>query len=247
MTSSNPGPVLYWKRSGMLAPFVPADVANWPAGDKDPEGYFAVNCLTFAAMGYNTRLVKPKEAPTSFAELLDPKWKGKLVKAHPGYSGTIVTATLAISHVLGWDYLEKLGKQQVLQVQSAVDPPRKIAQGERDVMVDGAEASALQLLANGAPIALIYPTEGTPAAVLNGVVMQQAPHPNAARLFISFMFSPEGQQIFVDYGFRSLHPEVHEPAGRKPLSEIKILRTDPQEQEQAGEEIKIRYARYFGT
>jgi len=102
-------------------------------------------------------------------------------------------------------------------------------------------------LANGAPIALIYPTEGTPAAVLNGVVMQQAPHPNAARLFISFMFSPEGQQIFVDYGFRSLHPEVHEPAGRKPLSEIKILRTDPQEQEQAGEEIKIRYARYFGT
>ena len=114
-------------------------------------------------------------------------------------------------------------------------------------MVDGAEASAFQLIANGAPIALVYPSEGAPAAPLNGAIMKQAPHPNAARLFLSFMFSREGQQIFVEYGFRSLHPETKEPAGRKPLAEIKMLRTDPQEQEQAGEEIKSRYARYFGT
>jgi iron(III) transport system substrate-binding protein len=247
VTSSNPGPILYWKRNEMLAPFVPAELAKWPAADKDPEGYYAVNGLTFAAMGYNTRLVKPEEAPKSLAELLEPKWKGKLVKAHPGYSGTIVTATLAVSHALGWEYFEKLGQQQVMQVQSAVDPPRKIAQGERAVMVDGAEASALQQMGNGAPIALVYPTEGTPAAPLNGVVMKQAPHPNAARLLISFMFSPEAQQIFVDYGFRSLHPEVREPPGRKPFAEIKVLRTDPQEQERMGEEIKTRYARYFGT
>ena len=247
VTSSNPGPVLYWKRNDMLVPYVPADLAKWPAADKDPEGYYAVNGLTFAAMGYNTRLVKPEEAPKSLAELLEPKWKGKLVKAHPGYSGTIVTATLAISRALGWDYFEKLGKQEVMQVQSAIDPPRKIAQGERAVMVDGAEASAFQLIANGAPIALVYPSEGAPAAPLNGAIMKQAPHPNAARLFLSFMFSREGQQIFVEYGFRSLHPETKEPAGRKPLAEIKMLRTDPQEQEQAGEEIKSRYARYFGT
>ena len=114
-------------------------------------------------------------------------------------------------------------------------------------MVDGAEASAFQLIGSGAPIALVYPVEGTPAAVLNGVVMQRAPHPNAARLFINFMFSREGQQIFADYGFRSVHPEVRDPPGRKPLAEIKVLRTDPEEQERAGEEIKTRYARYFGT
>jgi iron(III) transport system substrate-binding protein len=247
VTSSNPGPILYWKRNGLLAPFVPGDAGRWPTADRDPEGYYAVNCLTFAAMGYNTRLVKPEDAPKSLAELIEPKWKGKLVKAHPGYSGTIVTATLAVSQALGWEYFEKLGKQQVLQVQSAVDPPRKVAQGERPVMVDGAEASAFQLIGSGAPIALVYPVEGTPAAVLNGVVMQRAPHPNAARLFINFMFSREGQQIFADYGFRSVHPEVRDPPGRKPLAEIKVLRTDPEEQERAGEEIKTRYARYFGT
>ena len=205
------------------------------------------DCLTLAAMGYNSRLVKPEEAPKSFAELLDPKWKGKLVKAHPGYSGTIVTSTLALSKALGWEYFEKLGQQQILQVQSAVDPPRKVAQGERPVMVDGAEASALQLISSGAPIVLVYPVEGTPAVTLNGAVMKQAPHPNAARLFMNFLYSREAQQIFVDYGFRSVHPDVREPSGRKPLSEIKVLRTDPEEQERAGGEIKTRYARYFGT
>src|SRR5581483_9510932 len=100
----------------------------------------------FCIIAYNTNLVKKEDAPKSFTDLLDPKWKGKLVKAHPGYSGTIVTATLAVSKVLGWEYFEKLGQQQVMQVQSAIDPPRKIAQGERAVMVDGAEASAFQLL-----------------------------------------------------------------------------------------------------
>jgi iron(III) transport system substrate-binding protein len=122
-----------------------------------------------------------------------------------------------------------------------------VAQGERPVMVDGAEASALQLIASGAPIVLVYPTEGTPAVTLNGALMKQAPHPNAARLFMNFMYSREGQQIFVDYGFRSVHPEAREPSGRTPLSEIKVLRTDPEEQERLGGEIKARYARYFGT
>jgi len=247
VTSSNPGPILYWKREGLLAAFVPEDVARWPAADRDPEGYYAANCLTFAAMGYNSRMVKPEEAPKSFADLLDPKWKGKLVKAHPGYSGTIVTSTLAVSKALGWEYFEKLGQQQVLQVQSAIDPPRKVAQGERPVMVDGAEASALQLIGSGAPLVLVYPVEGTPVVTLNGAVMKQAPHPNAARLFMNFMYSREGQQIFVDYGFRSVHPEAREPSGRTPLSEIKVLRTDPEEQERLGGEIKARYARYFGT
>src|SRR3954454_2300977 len=61
VTSSNPGPVLYWKRNGLLAPYLPEDVAKFPAADRDPEGYYAADCLTFAVMGYNTRLVKPED------------------------------------------------------------------------------------------------------------------------------------------------------------------------------------------
>jgi iron(III) transport system substrate-binding protein len=246
ITSSNPGPILYWKRNNLLAPFVPAETADWPQTTRDLDGYYTVDCLTLAVMGVNTKLVKPEDAPKTWTDLLDPKWKGKLVKAHPGYSGTIVTSTLALSKLLGWQYFEKLGQQQVMQVQSAIDPPRKLAFGERSVMIDGAEASALQQQEQGAPIALIYRAEGTPAVPLNGVLMKLAPHPNAARLFYSFLFSNEAQQIFVKYGFRSVRSDVADPPGGKPIKDIKLLFTDPQEQENAAEEIKKRYAQYFG-
>ena len=69
--------------------------------------------------------MKPEDAPKSFADLLDPKWKGKMVKAHPAYSGTIMNATFQIARDLGWGYLEKLAKQNVMQVQSATDTPKK--------------------------------------------------------------------------------------------------------------------------
>ncbi len=59
---------------------------------------------------------------------------GKIVKAHPGYSGTILTATYQTARDVGWDYYEKLAKQRVMQVQSASDPPKKLALGERAIM-----------------------------------------------------------------------------------------------------------------
>ena len=78
-----------------------------------------------------------EDAPKSYADLLDPKWQGKIVKAHPGYCGAILTATFVLSRDLGWPYFENLAQQKVMQVQSAADPPKKILLGERAVMADG--------------------------------------------------------------------------------------------------------------
>src|SRR5205085_11270655 len=111
----------------------------FPSEHKDPDGTFATWRMTLSVMGYNTRLVKPEDAPKSFADLLDPKWAGKIVKAHPGYSGTILTATFEIARDVGWPFFEKLAQQRVMQVQSATDPPRKLVAGERAVMADGSE------------------------------------------------------------------------------------------------------------
>src|SRR6266566_2923028 len=75
----------------------PPDVQRFAAQYKDPDGYYAVWRATLSVMGYNTKLVAPQEAPTGYLDLLDPKWKGKLVKSHPGYSGTSLTGTFAIT------------------------------------------------------------------------------------------------------------------------------------------------------
>ncbi|MBI1779025.1 MAG: extracellular solute-binding protein [Proteobacteria bacterium] len=248
LESSDQTHFLAWKRQGWLEPFLPTEVAEkWPAAERDPDGCFASVRYTLSAMGYNTKQVKPEDAPKSYADLLDKKWSGKIVKAHPGYSGIIMTATFAISQALGWEYFEKLGKQRVMQLQSATEPPKKIALGERAIMADGSEYLVLQMKESGSPVDVIYPSEGTPIAIGGLAIAKNMPHPNAAKLFVSYFFSREGQQLMSDVAaLRSFHPEVKLKAGRKPLSEIKILRSDPAEQEKAMETIKQKYAQYFG-
>src|SRR4029077_6633339 len=98
-------------------------------------------------------------------DLLDPKWKGKIVKAHPGYSGGAMTATFQTARDVGWDFYEKLAKQSIMQVQSIADPPKKLALGERSVMSDGAEYVTLLLKEKGDENAPAYSTGGTPLVV----------------------------------------------------------------------------------
>ena len=177
---------------------------------------------------------------------LDPKWKGKIVKAHPAYSGTVVTATYAMVRELGWNYFDKLSKQNVLQLQSATDTPNKVALAERAVMADGNEYNVLMLSEAGKPIRTIYPQEGAPLITMPAAIFKAAPHPNAARLVQSYLYSRETQQMLVDVGaMRSLHDQVKDKPGRTPLSQIRVLKSDPAEVEQVAEEIKRRYSQYF--
>ena len=135
---------------------LPEDVArHFPAHHKDADGLFASWRIWLCGIAYNTKLVTPQEAPKSFADLLDPKWAGKLVKAHPGYSGTVLTATHQMARDLGWAYFEKLAKQKVMQVQSAADPPKKLALGERAVMVDGSDYLITRLKEKGEPVEFV--------------------------------------------------------------------------------------------
>jgi len=236
-----------WKRQNMLAPYVTEDVARHiPPEHRDPDGFYATMRSSLCVLAYNTELVKRDEAPKSFADLLDPKWKGKLVKAHPSYSGTIMTSTYQMVRELGWTYLEKLAQQQVLQIQSATDTPKKIVLGERPVMADGNESNVLLLKEAGKPIEVVYAVEGTPSIVQPSAIFAVAPHPSAARLFENYLFSVEGQELFVNLGgLRSLHALVKEKPGRTPLSAIKVWKDDPAAVEREGEEIKRRYSQIF--
>jgi iron(III) transport system substrate-binding protein len=247
VNSSDAAHFIVWKRDGLLAPYVPEDVAqHYPAEHRDPDGLFATWRATLSVIGYSTKLVKPEEAPNSFADLLDPKWSGKIVKAHPGYSGTIMTATYQVARDLGWEYFEKLSAQKIMQVQSAADPPKKLALGERAVMADGVEYGMFLLKDKGEPVEIVYPAEGTPLIIGPNGVMKKAPNPNAARLAQSFMFSLECQQLMVDFGgLRSFHALVKEKTGRKPLAEIKLMKDDPAAVEKQADDIKARYTKYF--
>src|SRR5580765_7887811 len=243
--SSDAAHFIVWKRDGLLAPYVPEDVAqHYPAEHKDADGLFASFRVGLSVIGCNTDLVKPGDRPKSFADLLDPKWKGKIVKAHPSYSGTIMTATYELVRDLGWPYFEKLAQQNVMQVQSASDPPKKLALGERAVQADGNEYNLFQLKEAGQPVEPLYASEGTPLIVGPNGLFKNAPNPNAARLFQSYCFTAECQQLVIDVGgLRSVHPQAKEKPDHRPLKDIKTLKDDPEGVEKHGEEIRMRYTK----
>lgn len=239
--------VYAWKKDGLLAPYVPADVAaHFADAYKDKDGTFATVRILFVAVAYNTQQVKPEEAPKGFLDLLDPKWQGKIVKAHPSYSGAIMTSTFAMARDLGWDYFEKLAKQKIMQVQSGVDPPKKVALGERAVMADGADYIVLQQKEKGAPIELVMPVEGAPIINSPNAIFKAAPNPNAARLFQNWFCTAEGQQKLVEITSQYVpHAQAKAAAGRPPLKDIKIMKDDPEKLLTVADEIKAKYAAIF--
>jgi iron(III) transport system substrate-binding protein len=247
VNSADAAHFITWKRNGWLEPYLPEDVArHFPAQYRDPDGFHITTRIWLCSLGYNTNLVKPADAPKSFADLLDPKWTGKMIKAHPAYSGTIMTATFAIVRDLGWDYLEKLAKQRIMQVQSSTDPPKKLALGERAVMADGNDYNLIQLKESGQPVEVVYPSEGTPIITGPSGLFKAAPNPNAARLFHNWLHTVEGQQVLVDFARQfSAHAQSKEKPGRTPLKEIKLMKDDPAGVEKSAEEIKRRYTEIF--
>jgi len=247
VNSSDAAHFIAWKRQDWLQPYVTVDIAeNVAADQRDPDGTFVNQRTHLSAIAYNTSLVKPEDAPKGFNDLLDPKYAGKLVKGHPGYSGTIMTATQQIVRELGWGYFEKLAKQKVLQVQSATEPPKKIEAGERAVAVDGSDYLFWMSRERGAPIEIVHPVEGTPLISNPMAVFKAAPNPNAARLMFAWIMSAEGQQFIVDLsGQYPANQKVKAKAGRPALASIKTLREDPAEVEKMADEIKSKYARIF--
>jgi len=247
VNSSDASHLAYWKEQGWLAPYVPEDVAKfYPPEHKDADGMYASFRIFLCIIAYNTSLVKKEAAPKSFADLLKPEWKSKIVKAHPGYSGTILTATFQTARDFGWGYFEKLAQQDVLQVQSASVPPKKLALGERAVQADGVEYLIFKEKESGQPVEPIYASEGTPPIVGPNGIFKAAPNPNAARLFESYCFTAECQQVNIDTGgLRSVHSQTKEKPGRTQLKDIKLMKDDAIGVLKNAAAIKAHYVKLF--
>ncbi|HEU4638444.1 MAG TPA: extracellular solute-binding protein, partial [Candidatus Binatia bacterium] len=127
------------KDKGMLLKFTPQGVAAFPDGFKDKAGFYYGMRATLSVMAHNPKIVAEKDAPQTWKDLLNPKWSGKMVTAHPGYSGIIMTHVLTLVNVYGWDYFRDLAKNKLHIAQSANDPAGVVASGERPVGVNGAE------------------------------------------------------------------------------------------------------------
>ncbi|MFI6349471.1 ABC transporter substrate-binding protein [Streptomyces sp. NPDC050560] len=186
------------KEAGVLQPFKSPQLADYPADLKASDGYWGTELQYFMALAYNTKSVKPSEAPKTYEDLLDPRWKGKMAWSTSDTSG----GPLFLGNLIdAWGktkadaYIHKLAGQKIANLDSS-------GRAVIDQVVSGQQPIALEVFndqvevskAKGAPVDWV-PLNPVTAQLSRISLVKQPPHPNAAMLFLDFMFSEAGQKI----------------------------------------------------
>jgi iron(III) transport system substrate-binding protein len=250
INTSDTGHYVLLRRKNLLARYTPAGAERFAESFRDPEGY-AWGWRAFPiVVPYNTKLVARADVPQTWKDLLDPRWKNRLVMSHPGYAGSVVTQIIALEKLYGWDFWAQLAKNRPMLVQSIHDPGRTVLSGERAAGANGADYGLLytERRKPGATLAAAYPRDGIPLIFSPTAITSVAPHPTAARLFTDFIFTCEIQQLLADgEGLYVAHPDVTYPPDRPKLSELKVLVVDPDEVDRRTEDVKKRFVELFGA
>jgi iron(III) transport system substrate-binding protein len=195
-----------FKRENLVARYQPPAAEKFSPAMKDPQGYWTTDDYTIKVMGFNTKLVAEKEAPKSWFDLLDSKWQSKImieILDYRLYAGWEQRLGLEQATKLA----EGLARQKIALRRGASQIAELLAAGESPLAQ--AYVHHLEVLkAKGAPVDWIRTFD--PLVALRGAVAisANAPHPNAARLFVDFYLSKEAQQIVRTWGKVPAHPEV---------------------------------------
>ena len=212
------------KKRGALADYVPAGAATLlPAFQKvsDP-GYVYPSSATTHILIYNSQTLKPDQAPKAWTDLLDPRWKGRVATGHPAFSGCTGIWALALTKTYGWEFFEKLAKNNPRVGRSGNDPVTLINAGEC-LLGPAPGNTAFQQVDKGNPIVPVYPTDGATLCLGPSSVMANAPHPNAARLYMEWLMSDDFSKLSVANHGDPVHPGLALTSGQKPLDQVPIL------------------------
>ena len=183
-----------------LQPYASPETAAYPKDSLHPQAIWAPTRASYVGLGYNTKLVSKADAPKTFDDLLDPKWKGKMSIA------SSATGVRFVGNVLfskGEDYLKKLGAQNVrVQNVSGRALADLVVAGEIPLSPTIFDSHVADSKSQGAPIEWV-PLEPTVVNLAAATLSAKAPHPNASMLFIDFLLSEQGQKIYFDHGYGS--------------------------------------------
>lgn len=213
------------KAEGRLLAHDKTDVSAYPAGlhDKD-KTWFATKLITTGIV-YNT---KAPSQPASWADLLKPDAKGQVVMPSPLVSGAalIHAATLTGTLPEGWKYYEGLKANGAVAAAGNGDVLKQVAGGEKlyGMIVD---FMPIREKAKGAPVAFVFPKEGVSAISEPVAILKDTKNPDAAKAFIDFLLSKDGQELASKQGYVPAHPAVALPAGYPARGDIKLMPFEP--------------------
>lgn len=194
-----------------------------PFRNMDPDQFFHATVASVIVIAYNTDKVKGGDVPRTWQDLLDPKWNGKLALGHPGFSGFAGSWTAQMLKLYGKSYIERLEKLRPLVSRSLQDAVGLLGSGERLVSAIPI-APIIESADKGNPLAIEYPADGAIFVATPSGILANAPHPNAAKLFLEFLQGPEFNQIMVKARYESMRTDVKPLPGVKSVADIKLIR-----------------------
>jgi iron(III) transport system substrate-binding protein len=246
-SSTDMGHYTYLKEKGLLEKYRPenADKVIEAFRNIDPDDMYHTTAAGLITITYNKEKVKLEEVPKSWKELLEPKWKDAIATGHPGFSGYVGTWVVTLEKLYGWNYFEKLAKNNPQIGRSINDTVTMLNSGERRIAA-GSSATTLQSAAKGNPLGIVYPTDGAILIISPSGIPKGAKNMNAAKLFMEFLLSEENSRIMVENFSESMRPEVPPGPGAKPLIEVKTIRPTTEEIEAGIPRVKEKWREVFG-
>ncbi|MDE4139943.1 MULTISPECIES: ABC transporter substrate-binding protein [Rhodobacterales] len=229
---------------GRLMAYPEADTSAYDPALMDPEGHYFSTKLITTGIVYNTGA---EMVPTSYADLLKPEAKDKLAMPSPLTSGaaTIHMAAITSNPDLGWNFYEGLAAQGANPKGGNGGTYKAIAGGEKlyGFVVD---FLPIRNKLAGAPVEFVFPEEGVSAVTEPAAILSTAKNPDAAKAFVDFLISEEGQQMASDMGYLPAHPGITPPEGFPALPDIKLLEFDPAKALAEDTESKMKFTEIFG-
>jgi iron(III) transport system substrate-binding protein len=197
--------------AGVAAQFDLPSAKGLPATFVSLNKHWIATNLSTRSLAYNTELVARDEAPRTFQDLLNPRWKGKFAwnpNSMAGAWGFIGTVLKSMGEEQGMIYLRELAKQDITPVPVAARAVLdRVIAGEYPMGLEMTSTHAAISAAQGAPVRWI-PIEPVSETLQVAGIVNGGPHPNAAKLFLDFMVSPAGQNVFRDAVYLPVRPEI---------------------------------------
>ena len=240
-------PFLALSRKGALLDYRSPELDAYPAEAHD-RGQWATARIVGVIMAYNRNVLPPEQAPKAWVDLLMPAFKGRRQIIQDSAAGTSFNQMYLLEKRLGTEFMRQWGDQQPIIVATAAQLIDMLVRGEALVGATVDHFRAFEAPAVAAGIVGVYPSEGMPLAVAPIAILKDAPHPNAARLFVDYALSEAGQNLLaVDiFAVYSMRKGVRTPAGQLPLADTKpLLPTDLADYEAAAQNFPETFERYF--
>jgi ABC-type Fe3+ transport system substrate-binding protein len=233
-----------WKKQGKLLNFKPAGFDQILPNFRDKDGAYmalSANPITYA---YNTQHVKPEDAPKSAKDFLNPMFMGKMITVYPADDDAALYLFYLVVQKYGWSWMDQYMANKPNFIQGHLPVARSVASGENLVTID-ASAQAWPFKREGKLEIVWSSVDPSPVFTLTGGIFRNAPHPNAAKLYLAWFLEKEQQMRLGSFSTRR---DVPPPDNWKPLTSYKIANNyrEFMVNEKLVADLRKRFERYTG-